>query len=193
MSLVESIISLTILAVVALGVLKVLIFTQQVGQQGLLDKIVYMSAQSYAEQIKALEYNVLKSIAKEGNGAKIPVKHFFAMHKEIPLNSDGTIPELSLSEKLSDDLILNEWNAKDFIVDLDSGSGSDVQNLLVRFRPTIVDLEDTSITAKDRRKYLRITIDYEYTPPAGSASRKKQTGALNFFVTDENFAPSEFI
>lgn len=114
-TLVEAMLSLTILAVLALGLTSIALQTREASENAVLESTALTIASGYMEQMKTMEYATLRDASTSG----------------------ATIPTV-INQGVSDSLTNGQWQEKEVIINVNNTTGN-IQTKSFEIRPILTD------------------------------------------------------
>jgi prepilin-type N-terminal cleavage/methylation domain-containing protein len=164
-SLIEVVVSSSILAVLAAGVLSVTMMTSRVAYSNVYENTAHTVAQGYAEQIKTIAYVELQRALDDPSSHSIPTE-------SLALGAGLSAADL----KVSDPLIFGVEVPKEVIVDVEKGEDGKYKERIMNMWFTVHGNEIAS--SADCWDAMEIRIDYEWEV-AGVGGLKKRSGQVN--------------
>jgi len=148
-SLIEVTISSTVLALVVTGVTAVTMMTSRIAYHNIYENTAHTVAQAYGEQLKSINYAVLKQAFDDPSTYEIPTE-------SLSLGASETSETL----KEADPLIFGVPVQKDVVVDIEDKAGGGFTERVMRMWITVNGSEmETSAGCWDA---LEISMDYEW-------------------------------
>ena len=140
---------MAVFTIVSLGVLTIVTQIRHMSENTVYENTTLTMAQGYIEQVRSLSYAELVAAA---NSNTAPLRL-------ISANGGGT----RLTNEAGELLTAGGWARERVFLDRDE-TGRETQPLDVRFRVTLVDLNNSAIVT-GRPLGVEITLDYEYRLP----------------------------
>lgn len=147
-SLVEIMIAMSVLTMLASGILSGVLQTRKFTEYNVYHTSAINAAAGYLEQMKTMNYDQLAGL--------IANPYYSYTGAAVPTQSD---------ESTADPLILNTWNYRDLTINVDE-SGNSIETMNIWFWPRMQNLQLTS-----GRRAIQMWIYYMWDSPADNSRR----------------------
>ena len=141
-SLVEVVISLGILAIVAVSLVGVTFYIRSMSEQTVYQNTALTLAQGYVEQLRSLDYTTLASAAS----GSTPLPLVNAAGNTVTDTSNGTLTN-------------GEWSSERVFLD-ENASGQPIQPLTFEFRPVLSNLNSSTADGVEITVFYRTTYNF---------------------------------
>lgn len=160
-------ISIAVFAIVAAGVSSTTMMTSRLAHENIYKNTAYMVAQSYAEQIKSIRYDVIREAFLDPVGHDIPTQ-------SLSLGSGAGV------QKMDDPLIFGVPVQKDIVVDIEQ-RGEETHERIMRMWVTAKGRDLTTNT--DCWDSIEIEIEFTWEV-AGHAGLQNKDGVVRLVKTN---------
>ncbi len=160
LTLVELMISIAVFALVAAGVSSATMMTSRIANGNIYENTAYMVAQGYAEQIKSIRYDEIRSALDNPAENDIPTQ-------SLSLGKGVSSEQL----KKADPLIFGVPVEKDIVIDIE-GEGEDEHERIMRMWVTASGRDLTEATSC--WDSIEVTLDFEWEVYGTSGLTKKE-------------------